>query len=66
MAAWHAGVLAVDAPDERVARWSTDPRAAVPGLPDVAPGTPLPTCLATWRRGRVLFDGGALERARLG
>jgi predicted amidohydrolase YtcJ len=66
MAAWHAGELAVDAPDERVARWSTDPRAAVPGLPDVAPGTPLPTCLATWRRGRVLFDGGALERARLG
>jgi predicted amidohydrolase YtcJ len=59
-AVWRAGELAVDTPDERVARWSTDPRAAVPGLPDIAPGTELPTCLATVLRGEVLFDGGVL------
>jgi predicted amidohydrolase YtcJ len=40
-AVWLAGELGVVAPDERVARWSTDPRAAVPGLPDVAPGREL-------------------------
>jgi hypothetical protein len=46
----------VDAPDDRVARWSTDPRAAVPGLPDVAPGAELPTCRLTVRAGTVLFE----------
>jgi predicted amidohydrolase YtcJ len=54
-AAWQADELIVAAPDARVARWSTDPRAAVPGLPDVAPGAPLPTCLLTVRNGTVLF-----------
>jgi predicted amidohydrolase YtcJ len=55
-AVWRAGELAVDAPDERVARWSTDPRAAVPGLPDIAPGTELPACTLTVLRGQTLFD----------
>ncbi len=55
-AVWRAGELGVDAPDERVARWSTDPRAAVPGLPDVSPGVELPTCLMTVSRGVTLFD----------
>jgi predicted amidohydrolase YtcJ len=55
-AVWQAGELAVDAPDDRVARWSTDPRAAVPGLPDVAPGAELPTCGLTVRAGTVLFE----------
>lgn len=55
-AVWEAGELAVDAPDERVSRWSTDPRAAVPGLPDVAPGLPLPECLATYLRGTPIFE----------
>jgi predicted amidohydrolase YtcJ len=59
-AVWRAGELAVDAPDERVARWSTDPRAAVPGLPDVGPGIELPTCLATVRDGVAIYDSGAL------
>jgi predicted amidohydrolase YtcJ len=59
-AIWRAGELGVDAPDERVARWSTDPRAAVPGLPDIAPGTELPTCLATVRRGEAIFDAGLI------
>jgi predicted amidohydrolase YtcJ len=55
-AVWRAGDLGIDAPDERVARWSTDPRAAVPGLPDIAPGLELPTCLATVLRGETIFD----------
>ena len=54
-AVWEAGELGVDAPDERVSRWSTDPRAAVPGLPDLAPGAPLPVCVATYLRGASIF-----------
>jgi predicted amidohydrolase YtcJ len=56
-AVWDAGELAVDAPDERVSRWSTDPRAAVPGLPDIAPGAELPSCRLTVRAGAVIFAG---------
>jgi predicted amidohydrolase YtcJ len=59
-AVWQAGELGVDTPDERVARWSTDPRAAVPGLPDIAPGRELPGCLATVRAGVALYDSGLL------
>ena len=57
-AVWTAGDLGIDAPDERVARWSTDPRAAVPGLPDLQPDAELPTCLATVRNGVAIFDSG--------
>jgi hypothetical protein len=60
-AVWRAGELGVDAPDERVARWSTDARAAVPGLPDLAPGRELPTCLATVRAGVPIHDAGLLD-----
>jgi hypothetical protein len=60
-AVFVAGSLGVDAPDERVARWSTDERAAVPGLPDVAPGLDLPRCLRTVVRGRQIYDSGELE-----
>jgi predicted amidohydrolase YtcJ len=59
-AIFEAGSLGVDAPDERVSRWSTDERAAVPGLPDLAPGASLPRCLATVLRGRTIFDTGVL------
>jgi hypothetical protein len=62
-AVWRAGELGVDAPDERVARWSTDARAAVPGLPDLAPGRELPTCLATVLAGTSLHDVGLLDDA---
>jgi len=62
-AVWQAGDLVVQTPDERVAAWSTDPRAGVPGLPDLSPGVPLPTCLQTVVRGRTVFsvdmDGAA-------
>jgi predicted amidohydrolase YtcJ len=54
-AVWAAAELVVQAPDERVANWSTDPRAGVPGLPDLTPGRPLPRCLATVVRGRTVY-----------
>ncbi|SDJ22415.1 hypothetical protein SAMN05444157_2348 [Frankineae bacterium MT45] len=57
LAVWSAGGIAVDAVDDRLARWSTDPRAAVPGLPDLRPGVELPTCLQTVLRGEVIFTG---------
>ena len=37
-AVWRTGELVVQAPDDRVARWSTDPRSGTPGLPDLTPG----------------------------
>jgi predicted amidohydrolase YtcJ len=55
-AVWQAGDLVVQTPDSRVAAWSTDERAGVPGLPDLTPGEPLPTCLRTAVRGRVIHD----------
>lgn len=55
-AVWNAGEVGVDSPDDRVTRWSTDPRAAVPGLPDLSPGVELPTCLRTVVRGQTIFD----------
>ena len=54
-AVWRAGELGIDAPDERVARWSTDPRAAVPGLPDVHPDVTLPSCERTVLRGTTIY-----------
>lgn len=52
---WQAGDLVVQAPDERVANWSTDPRSGTPGLPDLTPGLPLPTALRTVVGGRTVF-----------
>lgn len=54
-AVWTAGQLRVQVPDERVAGWSTDPRAAVAGLPDLSPGATLPTCVRTVVRGRPAY-----------
>lgn len=54
-AVWRAGALVVQAPDDRVARWSTDPRSGTPGLPDLTPGTDLPVCLRTVVGGRTVF-----------
>lgn len=53
-AVWAPAELLVQAPDERVSNWSTDPRSGVPGLPDLTPGTELPSCLATVVRGRTV------------
>ncbi|MFJ7149770.1 amidohydrolase [Streptomyces sp. NPDC100445] len=54
-AVWRTGELIVQAPDDRVARWSTDPRSGTPGLPDLAPGRDLPVCLRTVVGGRTVF-----------
>ncbi|GGS98965.1 amidohydrolase [Streptomyces daghestanicus] len=54
-AVWRTGALVVQAPDDRVARWSTDPRSGTPGLPDLTPGRELPRCLRTVVGGRTVF-----------
>ncbi|WP_230196471.1 amidohydrolase [Streptomyces coriariae] len=54
-AVWRTEELVVQAPDDRVARWSTDPRSGTPGLPDLTPGTELPVCLRTVVGGRTVF-----------
>ncbi|GAA2060717.1 amidohydrolase [Catenulispora yoronensis] len=48
----------VQAADERLSAWSTDPRAGVPGLPDLSVGRGVPGAVRTVVRGRVVFDGG--------
>jgi hypothetical protein len=55
-AVWGAGDLVVQTPDSRVAAWSTDERAGVPGLPDLTPGEALPQCLRTVVRGAAVHD----------
>ncbi|MEZ5116721.1 MAG: amidohydrolase family protein [Candidatus Nanopelagicales bacterium] len=59
-AVWRAGDLVVQAPDARVAAWSTDPRSGTPGLPDLTPGVPAPACARTVVRGRQAYDDGSL------
>ncbi|WP_406322286.1 amidohydrolase [Streptomyces sp. NBC_00519] len=56
-AVWRTDELVVQAPDDRVARWSTDPRSGTPGLPDLTPGRDLPVCLRTVVGGRTVFVG---------
>ena len=56
-AVWQVpGDLLVQAPDARVAAWSTDPRAGIPGLPDLSEGAPSPSCLRTVVRGQTVYD----------
>ncbi|HEV7171359.1 amidohydrolase [Pedococcus sp.] len=59
-AVWEVGDLVVQAPDDRIQTWSTDPRSGTPGLPDLSPGTPAPVCRRTVVRGRTVFDAGTL------
>ncbi|WP_335937634.1 amidohydrolase [Streptomyces sp. PTD5-9] len=54
-AVWRTGGLLVQAPDDRVARWSTDPRSGTPGLPDLTPGADLPVCLRTVVFGQTVY-----------
>ncbi|WP_182113933.1 MULTISPECIES: amidohydrolase [unclassified Actinotalea] len=56
LAVWRADSLAVQAPDGRVAAWSTDPRAGTPLLPELGPDVAPPRCLRTLRDGVVLHD----------
>jgi predicted amidohydrolase YtcJ len=50
-ARWRVADLVVQTPDERISNWSTDPRAATPGLPPLEPGTALPDLVQVWRHG---------------
>lgn len=52
LAVWDAAELEVRVPDATVANWSTDPRAATPGLPRLDGGDP--ECLTTLVDGRVI------------
>ena len=54
-AVWRTDELVVQAPDDRVARWSTDPRSGTPGLPDLTPGADLPVCLRTVVSGQSVY-----------
>jgi len=56
LAVWRAEHLAVQAPDGRLAAWSTDARAGTPLLPDLSADAPEPVCLRTVRDGVVVFD----------
>jgi hypothetical protein len=61
VAIWEIqGELAVQAPDRRVAAWSTDPRAGVGGLPDL--DGPAPRCVRTLINGGVVYDDGTLDQ----
>jgi predicted amidohydrolase YtcJ len=53
MALWDTPQLEVRVPEETVRNWSTDPRAATPGLPALDGEDP--TCLATVVHGHVIF-----------
>ncbi len=61
LAVWAVDDIVVQAPDERVAAWSTDPRSGTPGLPPLGPDLPLPRCLRTVVHGRTVFDSGDLD-----
>lgn len=56
LAIWRADTLTVQAPDHRVAAWSTDARAGTPLLPELGPDLPSPRCLRTLRDGVVIHD----------
>jgi predicted amidohydrolase YtcJ len=53
-AVWDADDLAVTAPADEVARWSTDPRSRVPALPRLGAGDAPPRCRQTVHRGVVI------------
>lgn len=54
-AVWEVEELMVQAPDERVQSWSTDPRAGTPLLPALDAGQQ-PVCLQTVRDGWELYS----------
>ncbi len=56
LAMWRAESLVVQAPDGRLAAWSTDPRAGTPLLPELGAELPDPVCVRTLRSGHVIFD----------
>lgn len=59
-AVWEGSDLVVQSPDDRTRAWSTDPRSAAPGLPDLSPSARRPGCLRTVVRGVQVHDSAAL------
>lgn len=57
-AVWQVDDLAVQAPDERIAAWSTDPRSGTPGLPALEGARP--DCARTVVSGVTIYDRGSL------
>lgn len=55
-AVWDVGELEVSAPKDAVQRWSTDPRSRVPALPRLDEQAPLPVCIRSVHRGRVVHE----------
>ena len=55
-AIWEADDLVVVGSHAGVQRWSTDPRARVPALPDVSPEATLPRCVQTFRDGIPVYS----------
>lgn len=58
-AIWEAEDLVVVGSHTGVQRWSTDPRARVPALPDVSPEAALPRCVQTFRDGESVYSAEA-------
>jgi hypothetical protein len=54
-AVWDGGNPVVQ-PPEGAAETTAVRRSDTPGLPDIAPGSPLPQCLQTAVRGRIVFE----------
>jgi hypothetical protein len=48
---WSTDDLVIETPDERISNWSTDPRAATPGLPPLHPSAELPEVSGVWLAG---------------
>ncbi|MFI5954238.1 amidohydrolase [Cryptosporangium sp. NPDC051539] len=61
-AVWDVAELVVQAPDDRLARWSTDPRAGVHGLPALSEDAIPPRCVRTVVRGVPVFVDPATRR----
>jgi len=55
-ALWDVADVVVQAPDERLAAWSTDPRSGTPGLPAMSTDGVVPQCLRTVAFGRTIHD----------
>lgn len=53
-AVWDPGELEINAPEDAVQRWSTDPRSRVPALPRLGVDDQLPRCRQTVHRGVVI------------
>jgi predicted amidohydrolase YtcJ len=55
-ALWDVADVVVQAPDERLSAWSTDPRSGTPGLPSLSADGPVPACVRTAAFGRIIHD----------